>query len=365
MPASNQRQIARLAAVLTITIGLATVVQSVAAADADAQSTNAATIELLARQLDSPDFASREAATRKLKTMGSSVVEVLTQVGLTGNPEAGIRAVAVLKDLYFSESPVAVTQSEDSLRKLRDDGNPTVAVEAQSALRSHYFSVRQPRAVDAIRKCNGQIKFERSQAVTLHGNVVQPPDGWVVTAAVGPDWLGGDEAFRHFSRLDSLQMLYTLDGHPISEQALAEFKRELPSVEIMSRGPAFLGVGPRPDSLGCAIGTILPDSSAAVSGIRTGDIVVEIEGDRVQTPDDLIEAIARHNVGDDVRVVVLRFADDDQPLGFASRYRYTHKYKLTQMLFEPESFSPVLAIGILSQARREIPVTLKKWQIDN
>jgi hypothetical protein len=364
MPASIKRHIAGLVAALAFSVCLPAAVQI--AAEPESQPTDVSAVQSLARELKSPEFARREAATRKLKEIGASVVDAVTEVGLGKNPEAGIRAVAILKDLYFSESPTAVNDSEDALRKLRDNGSPAVAVEAQTALRSHYFSVRQPRAVEAIRKLNGQIKFERSADVLLHGNVIQPPDGWARQAAVGPDWVGGDESFRHFARLDSLQTLYVLDGHPISDQALAEFKRELPSAEIVTRGAAFLGVGPAPDSLGCGISSVLPDSSAAAFGVKIGDIVVEIEGDPIETPDDLVEAIARHKVGDQVRIVVLRFVDDEDPL-FREYYRYGRYYKfmLTQMLYEPESFSPMAALGILSRVRREIPVTLMKWQINN
>ena len=364
MPASIKRLNVGLAAALAFSVCLPTAIQL--AAEPPSQSAEASAVQVLARDLDSPDFARREAATQKLKTMGASVVAAVSEVGLSGNPEAGIRAVSVLKELYFSESPVAVNDSEDALRKLRDNGNPAVAVEAQSALRSHYFSVRQPRAVEEIRKLNGQVKFERSLDVLLHGNVIQPPDGWVRQAAVGPDWIGGDESFRHFARLDSLQTLYILDGHPISDQALAEFKRELPATDIVARGAAFLGVGPNPESLGCGITSVLPDSSAAVFGIKTGDIVVEIEGDPVETPDDLVEAIARHKIGDQVRIVVLRFVDEDDQF-FREFYRYGlyHKHILTQMLYDRESFSPMVALGILSRVRREIPVTLMKWQINN
>ncbi len=267
MPASIKRHIAGLVAALAFSVCLPVAVQI--AAEPTPLPADESAAQALARELNSPDFARREAATRKLKEMDASVVDAVTEVGLGENPEAGIRAVSVLKELYFSESPVVVNESEDALRKLRDNGNPAVAVEALTALRSHYFSVRQPRAVEAIRKLNGQVKFERGLDVMLHGNVVQPPDGWARQAAVGPDWIGGDESFRHFARLDSLQTLYVLDGHPISDEALAEFKRELPATEIVTRGAAFLGVGPIPDSLGCGISSVLPDSSAAAFGLST------------------------------------------------------------------------------------------------
>ncbi|MHC4876218.1 MAG: PDZ domain-containing protein [Planctomycetota bacterium] len=327
------------------------------AAEPDSPSADAAVIQTLAERLDAPEFARREAATAKLKTMGMSVADAVTAVGLSGSPEAGIRAVAVLKQLYLSDDAPAVNAGEDGLKKLRDTGSPPVAVEAQTALRSHYFTIRQRRAVKAIREMNGQVKFERSNPLMFEGQVVQPPEGWVRQAAVGPDWTGGDEGFRHFSQLDSLQVLYRLSGHPISDQAFQAFKRDLPEVDILDRGAAFLGVTPATDSLGCLIQSVLPDSSAAVSGIELMDVVVEIEGEPIQTADDLVNAVAQHGPGKQIRVVVLRFPTFNR--------QYNYKYKLTQMRFEPQSFSPLLAIGIMSQVRREIPVTLKKWQINN
>ena len=329
----------------------------VVAAEQGGPASDASAVQTLAEQLDAPEFARREAATKKLKAMGDSVAAAVTAVGLSGSPEAGIRAVAVLKELYLADEAPAVTAGEVGLKKLRDEGSPAVAVEAQSALRSHYFTIRQRRAVKAIREMNGQVKFERSRSLMFDGHIVQPPEGWVIAAAVGPDWTGGDEGFRHFSQLDSLQVLYKLKGHPVSDNALGAFKRDLPEVDILDRGAAFLGVTPDTDALGCIIRSILPDSSAAVSGIELMDVVVEIEGEQVQTADDLIEAVAKHGPGEQIRVVVLRFPTFDR--------QYNYKYKLTQMQFDPDSFSPLLAIGIMSQVRREIPVTLKKWQINN
>lgn len=328
-----------------------------AVSDDEATASDPGTVRLLAGQLDAPEFERREVATQKLRKMGASVASAVAEVGVHGSAEAGVRAVSVLKDLYFSDEAAAVDAAESALKRLTLEAKPSVAVEAQAALRSNYFSIRQPRAIEAIRVMNGQVQLDRNNAVLLSGQAVQPPDGdgWVDIVAIGPDWTGGDEGFRHVSRLDTLRVLYMLSGHPISDEALAEFKRALPSAEIQTRGSAFLGVKPFTDSLGCAIYGLTVDGAAAESGMEIGDVVVEIEGQPVQTADDLIDLVGQHKPGDLVRIVVLRFP------GFDGRY----KYKLTQMLHDPESFSPLLSIAILSQVRREIPVKLKKWSLNN
>lgn len=323
----------------------------------DATQADVDAVRLLAGQLDSPEYERREAATRKLSRMGASVADAVAEVGLSGSAEAGVRAVSVLKELYFSDQTAAINAAEAALKRLTLEAKPSVAVEAQAALRSNYFSIRQPRAIEAIRVMGGQVQIERGRPALLAGQAVQPPDGggWVDVVAVGPDWTGGDAGFRHVARLDTLRVLYMLSGHPISDEALAEFKRDLPSAEIQTRGSAFLGVRPATDSLGCAIYGLTVDGAAAQAGIEMGDVVVEIEGERVQTADDLVDLVGKYKPGDQVRIVVFRFPQ------FDGRY----KYKLTQMLHDPESFSPLLSIGIMSQVRREIPVTLKKWQLNN
>lgn len=311
----------------------------------------------LAKQLDAADFGQRESATRRLTRIGAAAADAVVEMALTGSAEAGVRAVSILKELYLSPDSESTDVGEAALKRLVTEAAPAVAVEARAALKSNYFSVRQPRAIEAIRRLGGQVQIERGQPVLLGGQAVQPPEGqgWVDVVAIGPDWTGGDAGFRHVSRLDTLRVLYMLSGHPISDEALAEFKRDLPSAEIQTRGSAFLGVKPATDSLGCAIYGMTADSAAAQAGIEMGDVVVEIDGQRVQTADDLIELIGQYRPGDQVDIVVFRFP----------RFDGRYKYKLTQLLHDPESFTPLLSIAILAQVRRKVPVTLKKWELNN
>jgi PDZ domain-containing secreted protein len=83
----------------------------------------------------------------------------------------------------------------------------------------------------------------------------------------------------------------------------------------------------------------------------TGDIVVEIDGKPVRQPEDLIRIVGEHREDQELEIIVLR---GDPIL----------KYGLFEMLHQPEQFSPILAIAIMSQMRTKFTVSLGEWSID-
>jgi S1-C subfamily serine protease len=54
------------------------------------------------------------------------------------------------------------------------------------------------------------------------------------------------------------------------------------------------------------VGTVEPDSSAARAGIKTGDIIVGIDGEIIAGADDLVRALTGEKIGRDVALDVLR-----------------------------------------------------------
>jgi serine protease DegQ len=81
---------------------------------------------------------------------------------------------------------------------------------------------------------------------------------------------------------------------------------------------AFLGVGVvqvTPDlaeqlglgvDAGVAIESVSPGGAAALAGIRGGDIIIAIEGKRIETVEDLYAELNRHRPGETVSVTVVR-----------------------------------------------------------
>jgi putative serine protease PepD len=70
---------------------------------------------------------------------------------------------------------------------------------------------------------------------------------------------------------------------------------------------AYLGVstGAAPDG-GAQVGEATSGGPAAEAGIRNGDVITEVDGDRVQDPDDVASAIEDNKPGDKVEVTVQR-----------------------------------------------------------
>ena len=89
-------------------------------------------------------------------------------------------------------------------------------------------------------------------------------------------------------------------------------KEVLPQLE---RGAAperaYLGVstGAAPDG-GAQVGEATADGPASRAGIQTGDVIIEVDGDRVQDPDDVAQAIEDNKPGDKVEVTVQRGGDE-------------------------------------------------------
>lgn len=306
----------------------------------------------LATNLRHQNFEVRQAATKKLPELGAAAIEPVTEVALQENLEAGLRAVSILEELYLSEDVVAFDQAEISLKRLMTESRlPAVAQKAAQTLEDNQFTVTQRRAIAEVRRLGGQIQTERDFPVLVNGEQIRPEQGWARAAAISRHWKGGDEGLRHFARLKSLQSIYLVSGHPLSEEAIEQLRNELPDTIFQTRGPAMLGVGTRADGLGCSISMVRPDSAAGQAGIRVGDVVVEIAGEPVRQPEDLISLIGQHMEGENVEIVVLR---GDPIL----------RYKLID-LTQSDEFSPILAIAILSQMRTTFTVTLGEWSIDD
>lgn len=308
--------------------------------------------EKLALDLNHQDFAIRESATRKLPSLGASVIAPVTEIALQENLEAGLRAVSVLEMLYLSDDTTAFDQAEASLnRLLTQSKHPAVAQKAAETLENNHFTVTQRRAIAEVRRLGGQIQMQREIPLIINGEHHRPEQGWAQAAAINRHWKGGDEGLRHLVRLKSLQTIYLVSGHPLSEEDIRQLEIDMPDTILQTRGRAMLGVGTRPDTLGCFISQVRQESAAAEVGMQVGDVVVEISGKPVRQPEDLIALIGEHSEDEPVEIVVLR----GEPI---------LRYALLEMLTQPEQFSPILAIAMISQMKTTFTVTLGEWSID-
>src|SRR5205807_420470 len=83
----------------------------------------------------------------------------------------------------------------------------------------------------------------------------------------------------------------------------------------MGVGPGGNGVqlGIMPDYLadastqsGVRVGGVLPDTAAAAAGIKEGDIITGIGGERISSLEDFMSVLSKHKTGDKVKIDVMR-----------------------------------------------------------
>jgi membrane-associated protease RseP (regulator of RpoE activity) len=70
--------------------------------------------------------------------------------------------------------------------------------------------------------------------------------------------------------------------------------------------PPFMGVATQQTQNGLQVEEVVENSAAAKAGLQTGDVITAFDGDAVTTPAQLGNAVAQHEVGDQVKVTFTR-----------------------------------------------------------
>jgi putative serine protease PepD len=96
-------------------------------------------------------------------------------------------------------------------------------------------------------------------------------------------------------------------GFAVPANTVKEIYPRLAQGETIQR--PYLGVATEAAAGGARVGEVTPDGPAAAAGLRPGDVVVEVAGARVSTPDDVAAAIESRRPGEPVEVVLERGGD--------------------------------------------------------
>ncbi|HUE16819.1 MAG TPA: PDZ domain-containing protein [Planctomycetaceae bacterium] len=284
----------------------------------------------VARGLESPAFAVREAATAKLAQAEAPALPVLMAVAHEGNLEAAVRAVGILEAIYVSAEVkgdvAAVDGAESALEELTRTGRPSVADRADVMLESHY-DIRERRAVTEIERYHGVPKFgypgELTNAWNQRLNQAPVPidrsgdakeKGDLTWLIIGPKWTGGDEGLKQVARLKRLKILYRIQGCPVSDDGIARLRAAIPGLEVHVRGAAKLGIssgsflGPEK---GCVIQDVQEGEAAANAGLRSQDRIVQFGGHPIENFDSLVELLRNYKPGEVIETIIVR---DEGPL---------------------------------------------------
>jgi hypothetical protein len=267
-------------------------------------------------QLASPQFARREAAARHLIQAGLPAIGPLRDAIGSDDLEVASRSVEIVGTMLASDDATVADAAEQALEACAADESRATARLAAAALEFHVLGLADQAR--ATLETLGAVLRERP-LVERRGLEVE----------INASWRGTTADLRHVGRLrgldavsihgvlvddDALEVLAGLEGVQridlfgtgAGREAAQMLARHLPDARIDVRKGGRLGVSSQAFGGPCEVRTVEPGSAADQAGLRSGDVVVSIDGEPVASFDELTVRLADCAPGEVVRLVVLR-----------------------------------------------------------
>ncbi len=273
-------------------------------------------------ELNSNVFATRQAATRKLRETGAVAINPLTAAADGRQSEVTRRAIDVLEAFCDEDDVETAEAAREALSRLSQSKHRLPAQRAAVVLKGQ--RLRQQRtALAQIQRLGGVVNY----AMIEDGELV------IGSLVLGRRWEAGDEGLRylpklgrieqlklygpqftdagleHLARLGGVQRLklyltqVSTDGHKRLQQAL-------PGTEVDRRYGALLGVSGSGDAKGCQVTLVREGTAAARAGIVPHDVITRVNGEPIPDMATLVATIAKQKPGDKIRVTLLRGGDE-------------------------------------------------------
>jgi membrane-associated protease RseP (regulator of RpoE activity) len=282
-------------------------------------------VEAWVRQLGAKEFARREAAARSLVASGGAAFGAVEGAIRDGDLEVATRGLEVVLRMLDVADDATAAAAAQSLTRLADSDDEAVRRLAAAALEFH----RLGRSVTARERLAALgAAFRERPAVEGRGLEVEFGPGWRGVPAdlhlvadlqglaavslhgvpVEDDTLVVLGGLRGVQRID----LFGTGVGPAEARLLAE---RLPDARIDIRRGGRLGVSSTAFGGRCEIRTVEPGSAADQAGLRSGDVVLSIDGADVASFDELTTRLGESAPGDVVRLIVARRGGtaDDEP----------------------------------------------------
>lgn len=274
-------------------------------------------IEQWIRDLNAPEFAKREAATRQLIVAGPDAAELLVKAAQSGGLEATCRITTILRSWYTSGKDDLIEPAEVAFEQLVESKNRHMAGRAVAVLEQYATTIRQDRAIAQIEKLGGTIEVSKFAGRL---RIAGPDEMRFFMVILGRSWRGGDDGLKYLRRVSGLTTLYLLQDQTtgkivtpgVTQDAIDELRRALPALQVEPRGTAFLGVKAMPNVTICRIDEVPAGTPADRAKLMAGDVVIGFDDKPVASFQELVKLIGMKQPGDVIKLEVLRGAEENE-----------------------------------------------------
>jgi hypothetical protein len=295
------------------------------AGSARAENVEVATGEQVARwivELDDNRYSTRERAQFRLEKAGSAAVAEVAQSARTGSLESSTRALNILLAWSEGDDKALRMAALEQIAKLQH--RPTEAGLAGKILADAREQATLAKIVELGGRHNIAQQMRGARVVRLGGRIEQP-----LQVTIGPHWKGTLEDLKLLNQIPRVAVL-SLHSAPfgdevapvlldlshvkrielystkLSDEASEKLQERLsPHVVLDVRG-AQLGIGGDPRNGRAQVNWVGAGSAAEKAGLQAGDLITELDGEKVADFSDLVDRVKIHEPGDTVTLKVTR-----------------------------------------------------------
>jgi len=285
-----------------------------------AAAVDASQISRWVADLDDNRYATRENAQQQLENVGQAALLEVGEAAAGNSLESATRALNIL--LSWSESSHSDLRIAALEQIVALPNRPTESEIANDIL----ADVREVSALESITKLGGVVTNDTQAAITVPGRRQQPS----LQVIINSHWKGGVDGLRHLQEVrrattvsfhsaplgdESVEALANLPqvrrfeiyGTDISQAAIKQLREKLPNEVLLAvRSAARLGIQGSHRMGGAQVQRVVAGSAAQKAGLQPGDLITEINGEKLDDFSALTDRIAKHKPGESAMLKIVR-----------------------------------------------------------